>query len=147
MQRENRLKEDEVRPRRDPAFSYERAQMRATMDRRSRSRGRSQSRSRGRSRGRSYGDNHVQTNLTAHGGLSAGDGSTEVYSTSSLSTADIPEVLQSLLRRVKGLEDELADYKDRDTAEGRSPLRRRKKKNPPDTGQKSITSAAEQEEF
>lgn len=34
MQRENRLKEDEVRPRRDPASSYERAQMRVNMERR-----------------------------------------------------------------------------------------------------------------
>ena len=62
--------------------------------------------------------NNVFTNLTATGEIvasadSRGDGgdATQILSTSSLSAANVPEVLQSLLRRVQSLEEELKEYK------------------------------------
>ena len=112
LQRENRLKEDEVRPRRDPASSYEKAQMRVNMERRSRSRG----------------SDLMYTNLNNSGGLALGGGvSTEVMSAGSLSAANIPEVLQGLLRRVSALEEELSVYRSRSQENENSPLRTSKK--------------------
>jgi H+-transporting ATPase len=122
MQRENRLKEDEVRPRRDPASSWERAKMRE----RERSKSRHMSAASARS---AYGSSNksdmsmsssVFTNLTASGDVligggeargGGGAGKAHILSTSSLSTANVPEVLQSLLRRVQSLEEELGKYK------------------------------------
>jgi hypothetical protein len=100
-----------------------------------------------RSRGRSAGDQLLMhTNLSNNGGLSLGSGTnTEIMSTGSLSVANVPEILQSLLKRVNALEEELSVYRSRKSGSS-SPLRPTDR-NTPGTGQKSIMSAAEQEEF
>ena len=105
-------------------------------------------------RSRSRGSDLMYTNLNNSGGLALGGGvSTEVMSTGSLSAANIPEVLQGLLRRVSALEEELSVYRSRSQENENSPLRTSKKgskKNhtkTPNTAHKSIMSVAKHEEF
>ena len=70
MQRENRLKEDEVRPRRDPASSWERAKLRKKERSKSRHMSATSSRSAYSSLSdAAHGTEHVFTNLTASGNV------------------------------------------------------------------------------
>ena len=99
---ENRLKEDEVRPRRDPASSWERAKLRKKERSKSRHMSATSSRSAYSSLGdAAHGTEHVFTNLTASGDVLDADNvplsedgeasTTQVLSTSSLSMASVPE--------------------------------------------------------
>lgn len=116
MQRENRLKEDEVRPRRDPASSWERARMR---DRESMKHQRNRGYSTASSDLPNARRDSSQSKLSANGGVigygTNADFSDHLANTQLLSlaqpSANLSEVLQSLIRRVKTLEDELASYK------------------------------------